>query len=153
MASSAEPSGGGGDAEATERRLRELCALGYQFVHPTDAEGAVRAVVGVRVHDTVIDVVKLHAEDDVITTRMPAGEADILAPSKVLWQCSGQVVRVLDELLALPDEAPDHAVSPQATGCWVPVRPGAAKWVTATTAAASSGPMAARDVGSPTLRG
>lgn len=117
------------DAEATERRLLDLVDRGYQFVHPTDSAGAVRAVVGVRVHDTVIDVVKLHAENDVVATRMPAGEVDILAPRKVLWQRAGHVTKVLDELLALPEEVADGDV--HAGGCWVPVRPGASKWVSA----------------------
>lgn len=121
-------------AEATEQRLRELIALGYKFVHPTGPDGALRAVVGVRVHDTVIDVVRLHAENDVIATRIPAGEVDILAPRKVLWEASGHVRTVLDELLSLPEENADGAAAGStANGCWVPVRPGASKWI-ATTA-------------------
>lgn len=91
------------DADATEHRLRELIARRFQFVHPTGPDGTLKAVVGVRVLDAIVDVVQMHAEDNVIATRMPASEADILAPSKVIWQSSGDVCAVLDELLALPE--------------------------------------------------
>lgn len=113
----------------SEARLRALVERGFRFVHPTDADGELAAVVGVRVHDNVVDVVKLHDEDDVLAMRIPGSEADVLSPRRTLWQSTGYVCDVLDEVLALPDEA--AAGGQDANGCWVPVRPGSAKWVTA----------------------
>src|SRR5690606_5150569 len=66
-------------------QLRQLVARGFRFVHPTDASGQLAAVVGVRVHDGVIDVVRLEAEDDVSAMRIPADEDDVMAPRRVLW--------------------------------------------------------------------
>lgn len=91
-----EPSG-------AEARLRHLIDRGYRFLHPRDDEGAVVAVVGVRAHHTVVDVVRLDAEDDVTAVRVPAGEPDMFAPGKALWRSHGEACHVLDELLALPD--------------------------------------------------
>ncbi|WP_020669424.1 hypothetical protein [Amycolatopsis nigrescens] len=119
----------------TETRLRELMSLGYQFIHPRDAAGKVIAVVGVRVHDTVIDVVRLNAEDDVVATRMPGTEADVLAPDKVLWTTRGKAPEVLDELLALPaDRVPGSVLGPDDTparGCWVSGSGGTMRWLSA----------------------
>ncbi|MET7998773.1 hypothetical protein ABZU76_48695 [Amycolatopsis sp. NPDC005232] len=110
-----------------ESGLRALIARGYQFVHPSDATGAVLAVVGVRVHGDVVDVVRLDAEDDATATRMPADEENVFTPSTWLWRTSGPATRVLADLLALPDETTPAA----ARGCWVPGRPGTAKWLAA----------------------
>jgi hypothetical protein len=86
-----------------ETGLQELVARGYQFVHPADARGEVLAVVGVRVHDNVVDVVRLNAEDDVVAIRMPGTEENIFEPERWLWRRSGDGARVLTEILALPD--------------------------------------------------
>ncbi|GAA3558266.1 hypothetical protein GCM10022222_47310 [Amycolatopsis ultiminotia] len=112
-----------------ERGLKELIARGYQFVHPTDECGEVQAVVGVRVHDGVVDVVRLNAEDDVEATRLPSDEQNIFAPETWLWRSRGAAPTVLAELLALP-EKPAAAVAP-AQGCWVPGRGGRSKWLAA----------------------
>lgn len=121
--------------DGIEARLAELITLGYQFVHPTDSGGDIVAIVGVRAHDGVVDVVKLHAENDVQAARMPGDEADIMAPATVLWQETGSVRHVLDELLALPDQRGSHALAGVATressGCWVPVRTGSSTWLPA----------------------
>lgn len=117
-----------------ESGLRELIRRGYQFVHPCDANGEVMAVVGVRVHDNVVDVVRLNAEDDVVATRMPGTEEDILAPEKWLWQSAGDAATVLTALLALPDErTPGSLYLPETSskGCWVPGRGGTSKWLAA----------------------
>lgn len=113
----------------TETGLRRLIDRGFQFVHPRSPEGEVLAVVGIRAHEDVIDVVQLHAEDDVIATRMPGGEPDILAPRTTLWQVSGSVLTVIDQLLALPE----RPAEPETTGrgCWVPGRGGVTKWLPA----------------------
>lgn len=88
------------DAQA---QLRQLVARGFQFTHPTGPDGALEAVVGVRVHDNVVDMVRLHAEDDVAARRVPSDEPDVLEPTVVLWQSAGDVDTVLNELLSLPD--------------------------------------------------
>ncbi|MBA0127515.1 hypothetical protein H0B56_18375 [Haloechinothrix sp. YIM 98757] len=133
MTFSAETTAPPAEARGMEERLHELISRGYQFVHPTDAEGAVVAVVGVRVHDDVVDVVKLHAENDVHAVRMPGDEADIMAPDTVLWQSTGTVHEVLDKLIALPDEYPSGALASSGAsavnGCWVPVGTGTSTWL------------------------
>ncbi|WP_410608518.1 hypothetical protein [Amycolatopsis sp. lyj-109] len=86
-----------------ETGLQELVARGYQFVHPADERGEVLAVVGVRVHDDVVDVVRLNAEDDVVATRMPGSEENIFEPERWLWRRRGEGAQVLTEILALPD--------------------------------------------------
>ena len=86
-----------------ETGLQELVARGYQFVHPADENGEVLAVVGVRVHDEVVDVVRLNAEDDVVATRMPGTEDNIFEPERWLWRRRGDGATVLTEILALPD--------------------------------------------------
>ena len=61
-------------------------------------------MVGVRAHDDVIDVVRLHTEDDAVATRMPADEENVLQPSRFSWHRTGPACTVLEELLGLPDE-------------------------------------------------
>lgn len=119
---------------AIQERLRRLIARGFQFIHPTGPEGTLEAVVGVRVHNNVMDVVQLHAENDVSAARMAPDEANLLAPKAVFWRSAGNVATVLDELLALPDTGAATEQEPTAaTGCWVSVRPGEAKWVNSST--------------------
>ncbi len=117
-----------------ETGLQELIHRGYQFVHPCDANGEVLAVVGVRVHDNVVDVVRLNAEDDVVATRMPGTEQNILMPEKWLWRSAGDAATVLTALLALPDErTPGSLYLPETgtSGCWVEGRGGTSKWLAA----------------------
>ncbi|MFD7654370.1 hypothetical protein ACFV4N_10380 [Actinosynnema sp. NPDC059797] len=93
--------------QATNRtsiQLRELIARGFQFLHPRDARGELAAVVGVRAHDAVIDVVRLHTPDDAVAMRMPADEVNVLAPSRFSWRRHGPATSVLEELLDLPDD-------------------------------------------------
>jgi hypothetical protein len=120
-----------------ETYLRRLVARGYDFLHPRDATGEIAAVVGVRAHHNVIDVVRLHAENDVVASRLPADAADVINPSSVLWQRTGWATEVLRDLLALPeDRTPGafarHRAETTANGCWVPTAPGHAKWLPAT---------------------
>ncbi|OZM71479.1 hypothetical protein CFN78_20270 [Amycolatopsis antarctica] len=130
MTSQAEPTRVGAETD-TEARLRGLMDRGYSFVHPRDASGEVVAVVGVRAHGSVVDVVRLEAEDDVVAMRIPGGEPDILAPETVLWKESGSMVAVVDKVLALPDDEGPAETSSGKQGCWVPGRPGRAKWLAA----------------------
>lgn len=88
-----------------EARLMDLIDRGYRFMHPRDPDGSLLAVVGVRPHGNVVDIVRLDAENDATALRVPADEADPLTPSRVLWQCQGAADRVLDQLLGLPDDA------------------------------------------------
>ena len=88
----------------TTIRLNALILRGFQFLYPRDHKGELAAVVGVRAHDNVIDIVRLHDEDDAVATRMPADEVNVLVPTRYSWQRTGPANRVLDELLELPDD-------------------------------------------------
>lgn len=90
-------------ATSTEAQLRALVARGFRFIDPRDENGDVVAVVGVRAHRDVVDVVQLHDEDDAVASRIPADQ-DIMAPRRVFWQVTGVAQDVLRELLELPDE-------------------------------------------------
>ncbi|SDC61754.1 DUF397 domain-containing protein [Actinokineospora iranica] len=119
-----------------ETYLRRLVARGFEFLHPRDANGEITAVVGVRAHHNVIDVVRLHAENEVIASRLPGDAADVLNPEFVLWQRTGWATDVLRQMIDLPDDrTPDalHQFRPEtsANGCWVPTAPGRAKWLPA----------------------
>jgi hypothetical protein len=90
-------------ATSTDAQLRELVARGFRFVDPRDENGDVVAVVGVRAHHDVVDVVQLHGEDEVIAARMPTDQ-DVLAPRRVYWREVGPALQVLGAMLALPDD-------------------------------------------------
>lgn len=114
-------------------QLRNLVARGFKFIHPRTGEGQLVAVVGVRAHHQVVDVVEVRTETDVVATRMPADEENVLAPTDVLWQTAGQASTVLAELLILPDD-PHRDVPAQAvSGCWVPIHAGRSRWLAATS--------------------
>lgn len=115
-------------------QLRNLVARGFRFIHPRTGEGELVAVVGVRAHHQVVDVVQVRTETDVVATRMPANERNVLAPKGVLWQTAGQASAVLAELLTLPDDPGRLGVPAQpANGCWVPVHAGRSRWLAATS--------------------
>lgn len=95
--------GGESVGSSTEDRILELRARGFFFIDPRNEGGEVVAVVGVRAHDNVIDVIRLHGEDEAIASRIPSDE-NILAPSRVFWRQEGSAHEVLGELLALPDD-------------------------------------------------
>lgn len=113
-----------------DQGLQQLIARGYQFVHQTDGSGEVQAVVGVRVHDNVVDVVRLNAEDDVEAARLPGSEQNVFAPKSTLWRSRGEASQVLGEVLALPERPPATTVV-SANGCWIPGRGGRSKWLAA----------------------
>lgn len=121
-------------AAEVENALGRLIERGYKFVHPRDAQGEIISVVGVRVHGTVVDVVRLDAEDEVTAMRMPADEVDVLAPTTLLWRREGHIREVVDALLELPDSSASQSLSRGATGrgCWVSGPRGRAKWLRAT---------------------
>jgi hypothetical protein len=113
-----------------DARLMDLMDRGYQFLHPRDDAGSVVAVVGVRAHGAVIDVIRLNAEDDVAAFRVPGDETEVLEPRKMLWRCRGNAHEVLDELIALPDGYGSTGRR-EVRGCWVPGDGGRAKWLAA----------------------
>ena len=114
-------------------QLRNLVARGFKFIHPRTGEGRLVAVVGVRAHHHVVDVVEVRTETDVVATRMPADEENVLAPTDVLWRTTGPASTVLAELLTLPDDPQHEAQARSANGCWVPIHPGRSRWLTATS--------------------
>lgn len=117
---------------SAENALKRLIEHGYRFVHPRDVHGEIVAVIGIRAHNTVIDVIRLEAEDDVTATRMPGDEDDVLDPHTVLWRSSGAVCMVVDDLLSLPDDACAVQSPAAAAGCWVSGDRGRARWLAAT---------------------
>jgi hypothetical protein len=113
-------------------RLEALITRGFQFTHPHDSSGALVAIVGIRVHNGVIDIVQLYSEDDADAARVPGDEPDVLFPRTVLWRGSGSALTTLDGMLALEDPAPDtEEVACQPSGSWMPTRPGRATWLAA----------------------
>jgi hypothetical protein len=126
------------DADTTQDRLQQLIDRGFRFIHPRDSHGEMLAVLGVRAHDNVIDVVRLHAEDEAVAARLPGDERDVLDPSAVLWRTDGEADDVLGDLLCLPDRrtpgAPAGRQQPAAPveGCWIPGHAGRKTWLSAT---------------------
>jgi hypothetical protein len=90
-------------ADSVDDQLRALVGRGFRFVDPRDENGEVLAVVGVRAHDEVVDVVELRDEDDAVATRMPPDQ-DILSPRRVYWREQGPASVVLARMLVLPDD-------------------------------------------------
>jgi hypothetical protein len=89
-------------AASVDAQLRALVNRGFRFVDPRDEHGDVMAVVGVRAHDDVIDVVEILGEDEAVATRMPPDQ-DVLAPRRVYWREQGPASVVLARLLLLAD--------------------------------------------------
>lgn len=112
-------------------RLRRLIAQGFRFAHPRDSDGGLVAVIGVRAHHDVIDIVQLFGESDADAARIPGDEPDILYPRKVLWRNTGYALDVLDSALALPDPGVPAGARQATNGCWIPTQPGRATWLTA----------------------
>src|SRR6266567_8808056 len=89
--------------DAVTNQLRDLVAAGFRFL-PRRGGGELVAVVGIRAHHQVVDVVQVRTETDAVATRMPGSEENLFAPTDVLWQRVGQTSTVLAELLTLPDD-------------------------------------------------
>ena len=116
-------------------RLRHLRARDFHFAQTRDTAGTIVALIGVRAHHSVIDIVHLYGEHDATGVRIPATEPDILSPRTTLWRTTGTATEVIDQLLTLPD--PDTPLPPRHTGsapagCWLPVRPGHRIWIPTT---------------------
>lgn len=110
-------------------QLRALMALGFRFAHPRHPNGAIAAVVGVRAHDNVVDLVQLLGEHDADAARIPGDEPDILSPRHVLWRATGPAHTVLQQVLDLDD--PDTAPGRQ-NGCWLSLGSSRAVWLPST---------------------
>jgi hypothetical protein len=89
-------------AASVDVQLRALVDRGFRFIDPRDEHGDVLAVVGVRAHGDLVDVVELHGEDDAIATRMPHDQ-DVLAPRLIYWREQGPASVVLAKMLSLAD--------------------------------------------------
>jgi hypothetical protein len=109
--------------------LQALIARDFHFAHPRDSNGALIAVIGIRVHHGVIDIVQLHGEQDADAARVPGEEPDVLSPRTVLWRTSGSAQEVIQETLALQDPVSEPGSA--AKGCWVPTNPGRSTWLAA----------------------
>lgn len=107
--------------------LQALVARDFQFTHPRDANGSLVAVVGIRVHRGVFDILQLFGENDADAARIPGDEPDVLFPSKVLWRTHGKASDVLNELLLLPDPRPE--TGSDTSGCWMPTQAGRSTWL------------------------
>lgn len=101
--------------------LRTLSARGFQFAHPRDDQGRLIAVVGIRVHHGVIDIMQVYSDHDAEAARIPDEEPDVLFPQMVLWRSTGTAHEVLEAITALADPIP---YPNQATGRWIPIDAG-----------------------------
>lgn len=107
MATSAASSGE--RTTCTDVQLRTLVMRGFRFIDPRDENGDIVAVVGVRAHHDVVDVVRLNSEDDAVAMRMPADQ-DVMSPRRMYWQECGPAHLVLGAMLELPDELVSDSV-------------------------------------------
>lgn len=112
--------------------LRALMALGFRFAHPRRPDGAIAAVVGVRAHDNVVDLVQLLGERDADAARIPGDEPNILSPRRVLWRATGPAHTVLQQVLDLGDTGIARNVADtRQSGCWMSIGPRRAVWLPA----------------------
>lgn len=111
-------------------QLHALMALGFRFAHPRHPNGTIAAVVGVRAHDNVVDLVQLLGEHDADAARIPGDEPDILSPRHVLWRATGPAHTVLQQVLDLDDAgiAP-NTTDTRLNGCWMSIGPRRAVWL------------------------
>lgn len=86
-------------------RLRKLVARGFRLMPPVrDAQGELMALIYVRPHGDIVDVVELRGEDDVRAARVSQDKAGLTAnPATAEWHTAGGACDVLDQVLALPD--------------------------------------------------
>jgi hypothetical protein len=112
-------------------QLRALMALGFRFAHPRHPDGAIAAVVGVRAHDNVVDLVQLLGEHDADAARIPGDEPDILSPRHVLWRATGPAHSVLQQVLDLDDPGIVTDSAYRQNGCWLSLGPSRSVWLPA----------------------
>lgn len=118
-------------------QLRALIDWGFRFAYPRRANGEIAAVVGVRAHHHVVDIVQLLGEHDADASRIPGDEPDILSPRHVLWRATGPAHTVLRQVLDLQDvdsiDLGSDSAHGRPNGCWVSAGPARAVWLHSTS--------------------
>ncbi|KAA5824674.1 hypothetical protein ABT337_31760 [Saccharopolyspora hirsuta] len=85
-------------------RLRKLVARGFRLMPPVrDADGELMALIYVRPHGDIVDVVELRGEDDVRAARVSQEQGLTANPATAEWHTAGAACEVLDQVLALPE--------------------------------------------------
>jgi hypothetical protein len=123
---------GDGERHDLTGQLRALMTLGFRFAHPRRPNGDIAAVVGVRAHHNVVDLVQLLGEHDADAVRIPGDEPDILSPRHVLWRATGPAHDVLQQVLDLGDTDNAPATDTGQNGCWLSTGPHRSVWLPAT---------------------
>lgn len=114
-------------------QLRALIVKGFRFAYPRRANGEIAAVVGVRAHHNVVDIVQLLGEHDADAVRIPGDEPDILSPRHVIWRASGPANNILQQVLDLQDIDHLDSTSGRAhNGCWLSTGPAHIVWLPST---------------------
>lgn len=84
--------------------LRQLVLRGFQLMPPVrDGTGELEALIYVRPHGDVIDIVEVLAEDNVRAARVPRRGEIRTDDNAAYWRTSGAVIDVVDQVLALPE--------------------------------------------------
>ncbi|MEV4645431.1 hypothetical protein [Saccharopolyspora sp. NPDC049357] len=84
--------------------LRQLVLRGFQLMPPVrDGTGELEALIYVRPHGDVIDIVEVLAEDHVRAARVPRRGEIRTDDNAAYWRTNGNVVDVVDQVLALPE--------------------------------------------------
>jgi hypothetical protein len=95
------------DVDDLDEQLRALMARGFSFAHPClPGSDDIVAVVGVRAHHDVIDIVQLLGEHNADAARIPSDEPNVLFPRRVMWRATGPAHEVLKRILDLDDNGP-----------------------------------------------
>ncbi|TDC88997.1 hypothetical protein E1161_22525 [Saccharopolyspora aridisoli] len=83
--------------------LRQLVLRGFQLMPPVrDGTGELEALIYVRPHGDVIDIVEVLAEDHVRAARVPRRGEIRTDDNEACWRTTGTVVDVVDQVLSLP---------------------------------------------------
>jgi hypothetical protein len=110
------------DIDDLDEQLHALMARGFSFAHPCHPSGEIVAVVGVRTHHDVIDIVQLLDEHNADAARVPNDEPNILFPRRVMWRATGPAHEVLKRILDLDDNGPT-TTDASCRGWWISTSP------------------------------
>ncbi|WP_190816862.1 hypothetical protein [Saccharopolyspora pogona] len=84
-------------------RLHALVDRGFRLMPPVrDSDGELMALIYVRPHGAIVDVVELRGEDDVRAARVSRDHH--LRDDDAYWRTAGSACDVLDQVLALPEQ-------------------------------------------------
>jgi hypothetical protein len=86
------------------QRLLALRALDFRFATNHDSAGMIVALVGIRAHHEVIDIIRLYGATDADAIRVPIDEPDVLFPRKTIWRTAGSADDVIDTVLDLANQ-------------------------------------------------